>query len=309
MLNRNKMLFNLLVVVGLLLAACAPATPVSVPQTVVVTETPQPMLTLTPTNTPTPRATSTPSISPTSTTMKVLVTVTPSATPGVCQPKYMPEDVTIPDGTELGAGEAFTKTWRIEDVACRWSGYSLDYLGGTLATDVTSVKVPNATAGKAVDVTVKQLSPKWPGSYVSFWALKDNDGKTFGILTIVIKVKGADVVRGPAGCVLNDAYVADMNFLDGDRVFPGERFTKTWRIINNGNCQHGTDYEVAFVAGNITSTGSKVPQIPAGSKGDVEANFVAPKELGWYYVLLEVRAPNGAVTGTLTMIVRVEQNN
>ena len=62
-----------------------------------------------------------------------LLTPTPLPAPVIlCEAAAFVKDVTISDGTTLGRGANFTKTWRIQNVGtCSWSpSFSLVFAGG-----------------------------------------------------------------------------------------------------------------------------------------------------------------------------------
>jgi hypothetical protein len=191
--------FLFLLLLAALLTACAPAQPV-VPsptpvdiaavqteavQTVVAavtqtaaalpTETPLP-----PTETPVPAATFTPTPED-----------TPTATPVICNNAVFLEDITIPDETEVKAGQRFTKTWKVKNTgACDWTrAYSLRYgfgdrMGG-LISYLDSIVTPEGEA----EISVALVAPQRPGAYRGYWVLYDNNGYTFGeYLSVIIVV-------------------------------------------------------------------------------------------------------------------------
>jgi hypothetical protein len=194
----KKLLIFLLMII-VLLTACAPGqpaepspTPVDVEaiqteavQTVVaaVTQTAAALPTETPglpTETPVPTTTVTPTPED-----------TPTATPVICNNAIYVEDVTIPDETEVDAGQRFTKTWKVKNTgACDWTrAYNLRYgygerMGG-LVTYLTDI-VP---ADDEVDISIQLVAPQRPGTYRGYWVLYDNNGYTFGeYLSVIIVV-------------------------------------------------------------------------------------------------------------------------
>jgi hypothetical protein len=91
--------------------------------------------------------------------------------------------VTIPDGTDINPGVAFTKTWRLKNVGvCTWtSGYSLIFTGGDQMGGPTAVSLPRSVApDQTVDVSVNFLAPAFSGHYRGSWMLKNLSGKVFG---------------------------------------------------------------------------------------------------------------------------------
>lgn len=93
-------------------------------------------------------------------------------------------DVSIPDGTNLFAGEVFTKTWRLQNLgSCTWDAtYSLvptagDNMGITDSVPL-SVTVPPGEFG---ELSVKLVAPRSPGTYRAEWKLLSPDGFLFGI--------------------------------------------------------------------------------------------------------------------------------
>jgi hypothetical protein len=149
--------------------ALTPATSVSpsATQGAIVTQTPSPP-TAEPSLTPTqPGATSTTSNTPCD-----------QAAPGI------PIDVTIPDGTEMQPGQAFTKIWRLQNVGtCTWTkDYALVWFSGDKMGAPSSVPLNgNISPGQTVDLSVDMVAPEKPGTYRGNWKLRNDSGVLFGI--------------------------------------------------------------------------------------------------------------------------------
>lgn len=95
-----------------------------------------------------------------------------------------PFDVTIPDDTILAPGEAFSKTWRLENAgSCTWSrAYTVVFFSGnSLNAFQTQALTGEVQPGQAIDITVDMQAPTAPGVYQSNWMLSDPEGNLFGI--------------------------------------------------------------------------------------------------------------------------------
>lgn len=119
---------------------------------------------------------------------QIIQTVTPEntqpasdcdqASPGV------PIDVTIPDDTSLEPGEPFIKTWRLQNSGtCSWnSNYSLVWFSGEQLDSALAVPLTGTTApGESIDLSVEMKAPATPGTYQSWWKLRNPSGNLFGI--------------------------------------------------------------------------------------------------------------------------------
>ncbi|MCS7011853.1 MAG: NBR1-Ig-like domain-containing protein [Anaerolineales bacterium] len=110
----------------------------------------------------------------------------PTPTPAAgttCDKATFLADVTIPDGTTLTAGTAFTKTWRIRnDGSCTWTtSYALVFSGGDLLGATPTVPLPTSVApGQTVEVSVNMVAPTMAGHYRSYWMLRNAAGRRFG---------------------------------------------------------------------------------------------------------------------------------
>jgi hypothetical protein len=100
------------------------------------------------------------------------------AAPGV------PIDVTIPDDTRMQPGEEFTKTWRLVNVgSCTWTNdyrlvwFSGEQFGAQQSVPLSGSVPPNGT----IDISVDMEAPQSPGSYISYWKLRNPSGELFGI--------------------------------------------------------------------------------------------------------------------------------
>jgi len=78
-------------------------------------------------------------------------------------------------------------------------------------------------------------------------------------------------------------YVADLTVPDGTVFRPGEKFTKTWRLMNAGTSTWTTAYSLVFFSGEqmggSASTALSV-QVPPGQTVDVSVALTAPSKEG-----------------------------
>jgi hypothetical protein len=126
-------------------------------------------------DTSTPEPTITPTPQPT----------VPSPTPSTCTDKAaFVDDVTIRDNSELGSGESFVKTWRLQNAGtCVWTtAYSLVFIGGTRMGAPSHVPLPtHVNPQNTVDLAVDMSAPSASGTYQGFWKLTNAQGDYFGI--------------------------------------------------------------------------------------------------------------------------------
>lgn len=133
-----------------------------------------------PGTTPVPPATDTPAPPPTQPEgPKVTPTsVCDHASPG------LPIDVTIPDDTEMGPGDNFTKIWRLENIGtCTWTtGYALTWFSGERLGAPVSIPLTEDVPPKtSVELSVDLVAPNEAGTYQSNWKLNNAAGEFFGI--------------------------------------------------------------------------------------------------------------------------------
>ncbi len=104
-------------------------------------------------------------------------------------------DVNFPDGTAVGTGDSFTKTWRFQNTGTTtWNrDYRIIYLEGNLLGkgDETMFNLTAEVApGKFAEISVPFTAPTVKGKYNSLWKLFNPEGQQFGeYATINIVVK------------------------------------------------------------------------------------------------------------------------
>jgi hypothetical protein len=103
----------------------------------------------------------------------------PQGTQGCDQAKFV-ADVTIPDGSPVNNGIAFTKTWRLKNVGtCTWTtSYSVVFDTGDIMGGPASMAVPGTVApGAEIDISIPLKAPEVPGSYRGYWRLRNASGE------------------------------------------------------------------------------------------------------------------------------------
>lgn len=135
--------------------------------------------------TPVPDETATPSPEPTATASLTPI-FSPTPTPIPCNMASFVQDITIPDGTSIVTGAAFTKTWRLRNTgSCTWnSSYALVFdRGDKMSGPDAQPLLGNVAPGATVDISVSLTAPASAGNYRGYWRLRDGSGVLFGLST------------------------------------------------------------------------------------------------------------------------------
>ena len=145
-------------------------------------------------------------------------TLAPSSTPASptatssCDIAQFVTDVTIPDGTTIPAGQAFTKTWRFRNLGnCSWTtGYSIVFSSGNqMGGPNTQALAGNVNTGESVDIPVNLTAPTTPGDYTGTWKLRNAAGVLFYEVWVKIKVQAVVTITPPVAQVTLNAIPAE----------------------------------------------------------------------------------------------------
>ncbi len=131
---------------------------------------------------------------------------TESATPDCTNEVSFVEDVTIPDDTNIPAGDTFDKVWKLRNEgSCTWTTeYDVVFEGGNIMAGPPSAPLPSAVPpGSTVDVEISLTAPGSDGTHRGDWKLRSPDGVAFGLgndgetpffVQIVVGAQAAEVV-------------------------------------------------------------------------------------------------------------------
>jgi len=104
----------------------------------------------------------------------------------------------------------------------------------------------------------------------------------------------------PIPCNLG-RFITDVSIPDGTKFEPGEVFTKTWRIKNNGSCAWTSGYDIVFSGGDGMGAPSAVQitsgTINPGQSVDVSVELTAPASEGTYRGNWQLRDPSDVIFG------------
>ena len=131
-------------------------------------------------------AATTPTSQATGATPTVKATSAPTSQAKLCDQAApgVPIDVTVPDDTQMQPGQAFTKTWRLQNTGtCTWTkDYSMAVFSGEAMGAPSVVAMPSSVApGQAIDISADLTAPNSAGTYQGNWKLRNKEGAWFGI--------------------------------------------------------------------------------------------------------------------------------
>lgn len=96
------------------------------------------------------------------------------------------EDVNIPDGTDVGPGQAFRKTWRLRNTgSCTWdSGYQLVFVSGDKLGAPDSVPLAVTPPGGTLDLSLDLSAPAGRGTFAGLFELRNPAGQMVPVGTL-----------------------------------------------------------------------------------------------------------------------------
>lgn len=100
-------------------------------------------------------------------------------------------------------------------------------------------------------------------------------------------------------------FIGDVNFPDNTVVAPGQIFTKTWRIRNNGNTMWSPGFLLSHFQDNLIGAQGDIP-LPLARPGetvDVSVTFTAPTVPGTYRSIWKAKNNNGDFFGAVVFVV------
>jgi hypothetical protein len=105
----------------------------------------------------------------------------------------------------------------------------------------------------------------------------------------------------PSGPALSScdlaSFVDDITIPDGTELAPGQTFTKTWRIQNDGTCTWTSAYQVLYYGGEVMSAETAYPltdtDIAPGDMLDISIEMTAPTAEGSYTMWWIMRNADG----------------
>lgn len=94
-------------------------------------------------------------------------------------------------------------------------------------------------------------------------------------------------------------FITDVTIPDGTNMTPGQTFTKTWRLVNNGSCTWTSGYQLVFYGGDQMG-GPSSKQLTSGTVApgqtiDISVNLTAPTSAGTYKGDWKLKNPSGQV--------------
>ena len=112
-------------------------------------------------------------------------TATMAATPEHCtNSAILLRDVTIPDNTQVKAGDKFIKTWEFQNTgSCPWINFTIEFSTGDDINAPLSTPVPAAAPNEKVQVSMELTAPAADGTYTGYFTLHNPDGKVVPIGT------------------------------------------------------------------------------------------------------------------------------
>lgn len=123
----------------------------------------------------------------------------------------------------------------------------------------------------------------------------------------------------PTRSCLSLAYVADVTIPDNTTMTPSQKFTKTWKVRNNGSCAWEAGYKFNFTGGEAMGGSSITLQsaVAVGAETELSVQLTAPNINGTYrgnwrmtnaagtyfgdevYILIKVGGATATPTGTI----------
>jgi uncharacterized protein YkwD len=106
--------------------------------------------------------------------------------------------------------------------------------------------------------------------------------QTPGTPATITATAGTPIPTNPPDCTNSASFITDVTIPDNTNIAGGTKFTKTWRVANNGTCVWGPTYTLAHYSEETLGTVTSVPLelTYPGQTLDVSIDLTAPNTTG-----------------------------
>jgi uncharacterized protein YkwD len=121
--------------------------------------------------------------------------------------------------------------------------------------------------------------------------------QTSATLSTMTPTLGTPFPTNPADCTNSASFVADITVPDNTDVAGGTRFTKIWRIANNGTCVWNPTYTLTHYSDETLAAPSSLP-LPItypGQTADISIDLTAPNSTGTHRGNYVIKNPAGLI--------------
>ena len=131
------------------------------------------------------------------------------------------------------------------------------------------------------------------------------------VLASMVFIPAAASAGSGSDCTPDSLFLSDITIPDGSPVSPGQTFTKTWRMLNNGTCLWDSGYTLV----QVNPTGSllladplevPLPQVAPGEEANISVQLTlsAQAVLGSEYrSQFQMRSPSGELFGSTPFVL------
>jgi uncharacterized protein YkwD len=108
---------------------------------------------------------------------------------------------------------------------------------------------------------------------------------------------GTPIPTNPPDCTNSALFVTDVTIPDNTNIVGGTKFTKTWRISNNGTCVWGPTYTLVHYSDERLGAPDSVPLglTYPGSTLDISVDLTAPNTTGTHRANFVIKNPAGLI--------------
>ena len=161
--------------------------------------------------------------------------------------------------------------------------------------DVAAVRTSAAgTVVSQFTLTAAAFTPTTPSLPTNTTAPELTATATLPVLAQVTNLSGTP--EALCDSLTFDPATVDVNVPDNTPMTPGQDFIKTWKVKNNGACEWGPGYVLAYAGYEDQMSGQFVALtdvVLPGEEVDVSVQFKAPAEAGTYLSAWQMRNPAG----------------
>jgi hypothetical protein len=186
---------------------------------------------------------------PAATSIPPVTNVPASPTLSPCDQVTYISDVSIPDGSRIGAGNTFTKKWLLKNSgSCTWTpSYAAVFASGEKMAPTKEIYLTgNVSPGQTFELSIDMTAPLLPGKYVGYWKMRNANSNMFGLsngqafyVSIEVPVGSATSTPGPGSTLVYDfsTYYCSATWSSeaGDLTCPGDKSDSAGFVVKIDN--------------------------------------------------------------------------